>query len=304
MESQLKIDLSGKVAIVTGSGQGLGLAFAKALSAAGASVIVNDINQTTLDSAVQEISASGAKVFGVKASVGSSETGQLLVDEAIRVFGRLDVLCTNAGVLRDKVLWNMTDEDFDQVIHTHLRGTFTCARAAVKHMRASNTAGRLILVSSIAGQRGNFGQGNYAAAKAGIAAMARSWALECLRSGITVNAIVPAAMTQMVATIPSMAPYVKAMEQGEPLPTKLRSGWGLGVPEDVSPLLVFLASEYAQKITGQCIGIGGDKLTLWSHPDEIKSAYKQGGWDAEQIATVWENSIGSTLETFGIPMPN
>lgn len=304
MESLLKIDLSGKVAIVTGSGQGLGLAFAKALSAAGASVIVNDINQATLDSAVQEISASGGKVFGVKASVGSSETGQLLVDEAIRVFGRLDVLCTNAGVLRDKVLWNMTDEDFDLVIHTHLRGTFTCARAAVKHMRTSNTAGRLILVSSIAGQRGNFGQSNYAAAKAGIAAMARSWALECQRSGITVNAIVPAAMTQMVASIPSMASYVKAIEEDISLPTHLRAGWGLGLTKDVSPLLVFLASDFAEKITGQCIGIGGDKLAMWSHPEEIKSVFRQGGWSSEEIAEVWQSSIGSELQEFGVPTPS
>ena len=267
-------------------------------------MIVNDINQTTLDLAVQEISNLGAKVFGVKASVGTSETGQLLVDEAIRIFGRLDILCTNAGVLRDKVLWNMTDEDFDLVMHTHLRGTFTCARAAVKHMRATRTPGRVILVSSIAGQRGNFGQSNYAAAKAGIAAMARSWALECQKSGITVNAIVPAAMTQMVATIPSMAPYVKVMEEGIPLPTKLRSGWGLGLPEDVSPLPVFLASELAEKITGQCIGIGGDKLTMWSHPEEIKSAFKEGGWSPEEIAEIWVSSIGSELQTFGVSMPS
>ena len=129
---------------------------------------------------------------------------------AVEEFGRLDVMVTNAGVLRDKVLWKMTEEDFDLVVDTHLRGTFTCARAAAIRMREQGDGGRIVVVGSPAGQYGNFGQTNYAAAKAGIVAFARTWALELARSSITVNAIVPTAWTQMTATIPIYAPLVGA----------------------------------------------------------------------------------------------
>lgn len=114
--------------------------------------------------------------------MGDSESARRLVDTAVEEFGRLDVLVTNAGILRDRVLWKMTDDDFDAVVRVHLRGTFTCARAAAVRMREQGTGGRLILISSPAGQRGNFGQTNYAAAKAGIVAMARTWAMELGRS--------------------------------------------------------------------------------------------------------------------------
>src|SRR5206468_1921465 len=133
--------------------------------------------------------------------VGGSEAADALVQRAVSEFGRLDIMCTNAGILRDKILWNMSDEDFDAVIETHLRGTFTCARAAVRQMREQGDGGRLVLVSSWAGQRGNLGQTNYAAAKAGIAAMARTWAMECAKFNVTVNAIVPNAVTRMISTI-------------------------------------------------------------------------------------------------------
>ena len=135
----------------------------------------------------------------------------------------------------------------------------------------------LVLLASPAGQRGNFGQTSYSAAKAGIAGFARTWAMECAKSAITVNAIVPVAYTQMVASMPAFAPYAEAVARGEPLPTELRQRMGLGTAADVAPLLVFLASEQARHITGQCIGLGGDKLTLWSHPQELRSAYREGG---------------------------
>ena len=146
--------------------------------------------------------------------MGSSESAQALVDRAVEEFGRLDILVNNAGILRDRVLWKMTDDDFDAVIDVHLRGTFTCARAAVTRMRAQGEGGLLILISSPAGQRGNFGQTNYAAAKAGIAAMARTWALELARSGITVNAVVPVAVTAMTRTVPAFAPVIEVAAVG------------------------------------------------------------------------------------------
>jgi 3-oxoacyl-[acyl-carrier protein] reductase len=195
----------------------------------------------------------------------------------------------------------MSDEEFDSVIETHLRGTFTCARAAVRRMREQGEPGRVVVVSSIAGQRGNFGQTNYSAAKAGIAAFARTWAMECAKNNITVNAIVPNAITRMISTIPGMAPLVEAAERGEPLPAMVRKQMGMGTAEDVAPLLVFLCSDAASDITGQCIGLGGDKLSLWAHPKEISVAFRDGGWSADAIAEVWSSTVGAQPETYGIP---
>jgi len=296
------ISLEGKVAVVTGSGQGLGLATAKALAQAGAAVVVNDINAEHAAAAVEAIAAAGGRAAMEAAPIGSSEAAERCVERAVSSFGRLDIMVTNAGILRDKVLWNMSDDDFDLVVETHLRGTFTCARAAVRQFRTQGEGGRLLLVSSLAGQRGNFGQGNYAAAKAGVAAFTRTWALECARMNVTVNAVLPTALTQMVATIPGMAEHVAAAQRGEPLPPKVRMGMGLGLPEDVAPLFVFLASEAAREITGQCIGLGGDKLALWSHPDEKHVAYQSGGWNADAIAEIWNSTFGRHLESYGITM--
>lgn len=297
------IQLDGKVAVVTGSGRGVGREIARGLARAGAAVVVNDVDAAAAEEVVAAIRAEGGQAVQEVVAIGSSEAAQRCVDRALSEYGRLDIMCANAGILRDKVLWNMSDDDFDAVIDTHLRGTFTCARAAVRAFREQNNGGRLILVSSLAGQRGNFGQTNYSAAKAGIAAFARTWALECARMRVTVNAVLPMAFTQMVASIPAMAPYAEMLAQGKPLPSELRSGMGLGLPEDVAPLFVFLASDAAHEITGQCIGLGGDKLSLWSHPQEIRSAYRSGGWTAESIAEAWNGSVGQKLETYGIPMP-
>ncbi|MEV6636707.1 SDR family NAD(P)-dependent oxidoreductase [Actinoplanes sp. NPDC051470] len=295
------MDLGGKVAIVTGSGRGLGLAYAKALAAAGAAVVVNDVDATAVDAAVAAITDGGGRATGVTAPVGDTATAQALVETAVREFGRLDVLITNAGILRDRVLWKMTDEDFDAVINVHLRGTFTCARAAAVRLREQGDGGRIILISSPAGQRGNFGQTNYAAAKAGIAAMARTWALELARNGITVNAVVPVAATEMTRTIPAFAPVIDEAERtGAPLPAWLRRDEGLGTVDDVTGLITFLASDAAKDITGQAIGVGGDRLALWAHPSEKAVAFADGGWSAEAIASA---PVFEQLETYGIPAP-
>ncbi|MEV7122577.1 SDR family NAD(P)-dependent oxidoreductase [Kitasatospora griseola] len=297
------LDLTGKVAVVTGSGRGLGLAYATALARAGAAVVVNDLDADTAERAAAAIREAGGKAVAQAAAVGTAEAAQLLVDRAVDAFGRLDVMVTNAGILRDKVLWKMTDDDFDAVIATHLRGTFTCARAAAVRMREQGDGGRLIMIGSPAGQRGNFGQTNYAAAKAGIAAMVRTWSMELGRAGITVNAVVPVAATAMTETIPAFAPYIEAMKQGAPLPDFLRKGEGFGTAEDCAALLPFLASDAAAGITGQCIGIGGDKLALWSHPQEVATAYADGGWSPETIAAAWAGSVGREPQSVGIPAP-
>ena len=162
------MSLSGKVAIVTGSGAGLGLAYAQELARQGAAVIINDISQEAADAAVSSITDAGGKAAAVVAPVGSSETARQLVSTAVETFGGLDILVTNAGILRDKSLLKMTDDDFDAVIEVHLRGTFTCVRAAFEHFKTNGVAGRIVCIGSPTGQRGNFGQTNYAAAKAGI----------------------------------------------------------------------------------------------------------------------------------------
>jgi NAD(P)-dependent dehydrogenase (short-subunit alcohol dehydrogenase family) len=297
------VDISGKVAVVTGAGQGLGLAYARALADAGAAVVVNDVNDETADRAVAAITAAGGRAVAEVVPVGSTEAADRLVGRALQSFGRLDVMVTNAGVLRDRVLWNMTDEDFDTVVHVHLRGTFTCVRAAATQFREQGEGGRVILAGSPAGQRGNFGQTNYAAAKAGIVAMARTWAMELAKAGVTVNAVIPNAATAMTETIPFLAPYVERMAQGLPVPSVVRRAASFGTPEDVAGLVVYLASDASAAVTGQAIGIGGDRLSLWSHPTEVRSAFLDGGWSADAIAEAFSSSVGERLESYGIPMP-
>ncbi|GAA3724345.1 3-oxoacyl-[acyl-carrier protein] reductase [Spinactinospora alkalitolerans] len=297
------MDLSNKVAIVTGSGQGLGLAYARELARRGASVIVNDIRRETADAAVASITEAGGSAHAVVGAVGSTETAQALVDGAVERFGRLDVLVTNAGILRDRVLWKMTDDDFDEVINVHMRGTFTCVRAAAVRMREQGEGGRIICVGSPAGQRGNFGQTNYAGAKAGILGMVRTWAMELGRADITVNAVVPVAATSMTETVPFLKPYVEAMDNGDPLPPFARRELGFGGPEDAAGAVAFLAGDAAAGVTGQAVGVGGDRLALWSHPDMTVKAYHDGGWDAGTIADEWPSTFADHLESVGEELP-
>ncbi len=289
------MDLTGRVAIVTGAGRGLGFAYASALANAGAAVVVNDADTAAATGAVAQIAGSGGKAVAEPGAVGPAATADRLVARAVEEFGRLDVLVTNAGVLRDRMLWRMSDDEFDTVVDVHLRGTFTCVRAAVRHLRDQGDGGRIIVIGSPAGQRGNVGQTNYSAAKAGIVAMARTWAMECARANITVNAVIPVAATAMTATIPAFAPHVEAWQRdGTPLPAWLRAGEGFGVPDDAAGLVVFLASAESGDVTGQAIGIGGDKLSLWTHPEEATVAYRDGGWHADDIAAIWGAAMTRT----------
>jgi NAD(P)-dependent dehydrogenase (short-subunit alcohol dehydrogenase family) len=298
------VDLSGKVAIVTGSGRGLGLAYAQELARAGAAVVINDVDSAVADEAVASITSAGGTAVAEVVPVGTSEAAQALVDRAVSDFGRLDILVNNAGILRDTTLWKMSDDDFDAVITTHLRGTFTCTRAAAVRMREQGEGGRIICVGSPTGQVGNFGQTNYAAAKAGIVGMVRTWAMELARAEITVNAIVPVAATAMTETVPFLKPYVDALKAGDPLPPFARQQLGFGSAQDAAGLVAFLASDAAAGISGQAIGIGGDRLALWSHPTEAVVEFADGtGWSADAIAGVWGSTFAASQQTVGQQLP-
>ncbi|WP_431711033.1 SDR family NAD(P)-dependent oxidoreductase [Glutamicibacter uratoxydans] len=297
------MSLAGKVAVVTGSGRGLGLSYAQELARQGAAVIINDMDQAAVDAAVASITEAGGKAAGVVAAVGSTETAKALVAGAVENFGRLDILVTNAGVLRDKSLLKMSDEDFDLVINVHLRGTFTCVREAYAYFKENGVAGRVIAIGSPTGQRGAFGQTNYAAAKAGIAGMVRTWALEMKRAGVTANVVIPVAATEMTKTMPFFRPAVDADERGEAMPEFYRKELGFGTAADVAGLIAYLASDAAQNVTGQAIGVGGDRMQLWSHPEPIISEFHDGGWDYQTLHNEFDARLGDKQQSVGEKFP-
>lgn len=299
---QSAVSLAGKVAIVTGSGAGLGAAYAKALAAAGAAVVVNDVSADAAAAVVAEITSAGGRATAVVAPVGTTEVAQQLVAAAVDELGGLDILVTNAGILRDKSLLKMTDDDFDAVIAVHLRGTFTCVREAYAHFKSLEKPGRIITIGSPTGQRGNFGQTNYAAAKAGIVGMTRTWAIEMKKAGVTANTVIPVAATAMTKTIPYFAAVVESMDAGEPIAPFFRHDLGFGTPEDVAGLIVWLASDDAAEVTGQAIGVGGDRLQVWTHPQGLEPRYHEGGWTAEAVAA--SGGITEQLQSVGeAPFP-
>ena len=171
-------------------------------------------------------------------------------------------------------------------------------------MREQGEGGRIICIGSPTGQVGNFGQTNYAAAKAGIVGMVRTWAMELARAQITVNAVVPVAATAMTETVPFVAPYIEMLKKGEPLPAFARQDLGFGTPEDAAGLVAFLASDAAAGITGQAVGIGGDRLALWSHPTEVVVEFADGtGWSPDAIAAAWPEKFAASQQTVGQQLP-
>lgn len=246
------IDLSGQVAIVTGSGRGLGLAFAQALAKAGAAVVVNDVDGATAEAAVQSITAAGGRAVAEVVAVGSAEAADRLVARAVESFRRLDILCSNAGILRDRVLVNMMEEEWDAVINVHLKGTFAPSRHAAAYWRNRSKEidgpvhARIINTSSVSGIYGNTGQTNYGAAKAGIAAFTVIAARELKRYGITVNAVAPQAMTRMTLG----------------LRERTEAEVEAGHPRRVSPAIVWIASTESKDFTGRIVEAGAGLLAL------------------------------------------
>jgi NAD(P)-dependent dehydrogenase (short-subunit alcohol dehydrogenase family) len=289
--------LDGRVAVVTGSGRGLGREFALALAQQGAAVVVNDVGvslkgedtgEDPAASVVAEIEELGSRAVAARDSVADFDGAGRIVAAAIDAFGRLDILVNNAGIVRDRTLVKMSEEDFDAVVGTHLKGTFNMARHAAPVMKEAGY-GRIVNITSSAGLRGNFGQTNYGAAKAGIMGMTFVWALELGRHGVTVNALAPAGITRMTATL---------SDDGEPEepPPELD-------PSLNAPLVAYLASEQAAGVNGQVFGRTDFSYTLFQHPKQIAWMHREGGWDVASVASQFDTMLGQHLQPVGMVMP-
>lgn len=240
--------LAGRVAIVTGGSRGIGLAIARSLAEGGASVVVSGRDTGRLEKAAGEIEAAGGTVLAVAADVAKREDADRLVDAARKRFGRIDVLVNNAGITRDQLLVRMTDDDWDRVLDTNLRGVFLMTRAAGKVMMRQRS-GRIINISSTAGAMGNPGQVNYSAAKAGVIGLTKAAARELAHWNILVNAVAPGLIeTDMTASIPAAAR--EALLQQVPLKRA-------GTAREVAEVVRFLAGDGAAYVTGQTIHING-----------------------------------------------
>jgi len=241
------MNLNDKVAIVTGSGRGIGRAIALGLAGNGACVVVNDINQAA-DTTAQEIRDKGWRSLAVIADVSSTEGATKLIEATLTEYGRIDILVNNAGINRDQLLIKMNEEDWDAVLDIDLKSVFLCTKEVIRTM-IKQRCGRIISISSIVGLGGNAGQANYAAAKAGIIGFTRSIAREVASRGITANAIAPGFIdTEMTQRLPG--------KQRQELMARIPLGC-LGSPEDVATAVCFLASEDARYITGQVLTVDG-----------------------------------------------
>lgn len=286
--------LEGRVAIVTGAGRGLGREFALCLAREGARVVVNDLGvslqgeTTEEDPASQvcaEIEAIGSAAVPARQSVADFEGAAGIVATALDSFGRVDVVVNNAGIVRDRTLLKMEEGDFDAVVATHLKGTFNVVRHAAPHMKEAGY-GRIVNITSSAGLRGNFGQTNYGAAKAGIMGMTFVWALELGRYGITANALAPAGVTRMTS----------ALAGGEDVPPALD-------PSLNAPLVAYLASEHAAHVNGQVFGRTDFSYTIFQHPRQVAWMHRDGGWDVAGVVDCFDTMLGQHLQPVGMVMP-
>ncbi len=288
--------LDGRVAVVTGSGRGIGREFALCFAREGASVVVNDVGVsldgrgTEEDPAVQvckEIETIGSKAVPNYDSVTEFDGARRIVQTAVDTFGTIDILVNNAGIVRDKTLLKMDESDFDAVVAVHMKGTFNCTRHAAEVMKDKGY-GRIINITSSAGLRGNFGQTNYGAAKAGIMGMTFVWSMELGRYGITVNAVAPSGATRMTAGL-----YERSGQ--EPPPEEN--------PALNAPLVAYLASEQAAGVNGQILGRSEYAYTLFQHPKQIAWMWNEGGWTPREVAERFDKGLGQHLQQVGMVMP-
>jgi NAD(P)-dependent dehydrogenase (short-subunit alcohol dehydrogenase family) len=276
---------AGRVAIVTGAGAGIGRSHALALAASGAQVVVNDVatakdehGRVPAEAVAAAINEAGGTAIANGDDVSSDAGAQALIEAAVGAFGGLHVLVNNAGILRDKMLVNMSEAEWDAVIAVHLKGTFGPARHAARYWREQSKSGatpdaRIINTTSASGVFGNVGQSNYGAAKAGIAAFSIITAMELARYGITVNAVAPRALTAMTETLPRY--QAMAAEPG---------GADRIGPDHISPVVVWLASPLSAGVTGRVIGIFGTTISVYEGWHNGPTVTRDDGqWSAEEL---------------------
>jgi len=283
--------LDGRVAIVTGAGRGIGRSVATLLASEGASVVVNDlggnVDGSGADSGpahdvVAEIAEAGGKAIANGADISDHAAAEQLVESAIEQFGRLDVLVNVAGILRDRMVFNMTEQEWDDVIRVHLKGTFNTTKFASAHwrsLREESAQNRIINFTSVSGLHGAPGQPNYAAAKMGIVGLTWSSANALAKYGVTVNAISPGAMTRMTASVPTDRRRTRPDE----------NEWS---PDNVAPIVAYLASERSGWITGRIIHSSGYEISLYSNPEPVSRLIGTGPWDPDALAEQVERSFG------------
>ena len=293
--------LDGKIAIVTGAGHGIGRGHALELSRQGAKVVVNDLGSTVTgegasrdaDVTVKLVESRGGEAVANYEDVADYEGAGRLIAQAVDTWGHLDVLVNNAGIVRDQAIWNMSETDFDAVLRVHVKGTWAPCHWAARHWRERGKAGeaftgRVINTISGAGLVGNFGQTNYATAKAGIAGLTQTLSLELYKLGVTVNAVGPAAATRITATMPG-AP---AVIEPDDVPD---DEWNRMDPAVSSPLVAWLASDESQLVTGQVIrAVAEDIIWMkgWSDGPKVNNGGKR--WDATTLGTVLATDVFNT----------
>jgi NAD(P)-dependent dehydrogenase (short-subunit alcohol dehydrogenase family) len=274
--------LDGKVAIVTGSGNGIGRSHAMLFAHEGAKVVINDLgglrdgtgtDATAAEKVALEIRAAGGQALANHDNVATADGARNIVSAAIEAFGRVDVLVNNAGILRDKTFLKMEEASFDAVIAVHLKGTFLVSQAVAKQMVAQGDGGRIVNTTSVSGMMGNFGQANYAAAKAGIYGLTRTMSIELQKHRITVNALAPIAKTRMTEDLPMFQHGREAL-----------------TPDHIAPAALFLASPLAGDRTGYVLAVAGARMYAFKVV-ETAGKFKDdasGVWSPQEIADNWE----------------
>jgi hypothetical protein len=281
--------LRDKVAVVTGAARGVGREIALLMGRHGARVVVNDYggseaglgaDRKPADEVVDEIRRAGGQAAANYDSVATMAGGQAIVKTALDAFGRVDIVVNNAGILRDRMIFNMSEEEWDAVIDTHLKGTFAVTRAAAPLMREQKW-GRFINMTSTSGLIGNVGQANYAAAKLGIFGLTKATALDMARYNVTANCISPFAWTRMIGTIPTETEAQKArVEKIKKLS-----------PAHIAPVAAFLATDAAKDITGQVFGVRGKEIMLFSHERPLMRVHHAEGWTVERLTEMFPGTL-------------
>ena len=285
-----------KVVVVTGAGAGIGRDFALAFAAEGAKVVVNDLakdketGKAMAETVAAEIRSAGGEAVAAVESVAEWASAHRIVQAALDHFGRIDCIVNNAGIVRDRMIFNMSEEEWLSVVAVHLNGSFFMTRAAAQHFK-SQESGSYVHMTSTSGLIGNLGQGNYAAAKMGIAGLSKSIALDMAKFKVRSNCIAPWAWTAMTATIPADTPEnIARIEKMKKMEAR-----------KIAPLAVYLASDQAAHVSGQIFGVRANEIYLFNQIRMIRSMHRGEGWTPESIA---EHAMPAFVASFGENAPS